>query len=242
MHDFRAGKWGTEAAYFATIGAAEVGVILTGVGAERAGIATSGVIWGESETIGCCISSGLAGALRPEYKIGQVLAARKVFVESLGKDTEQPSFECKRELVSLAIEHGATAVDCFCTVDQVVATAEEKHRLGEHSDAAEMESFDVLGEAEEFGIPAIAIRAISDTVDQDLPLDMNQVFTDEGKVSIPRVIGQIALHPSSLAGLVRLGQHSASAAEALARFLDSYVQSVAVRTSGRVMNSTAAAG
>ena len=58
--------------------------------------------------------------------------------------------------------------------------------------------------------------------DEDLPFDMNGVFTDEGRVSIPRVIGQLAQRPQSLPGLVRLGKNSRAAAESLARFLESY--------------------
>ena len=90
-----------------------------------------------------------------------------------------------------------------------------------------MESFEVLLESAAYGIPAIAIRAISDSVDDDLPLDMNRIFTDEGQVSIPRVLGQVALHPRAVPDLVRLGQNSKTAAESLANFLDKYITIVA---------------
>ncbi len=45
------------------------------------------------------------------------------------------------------------------------------------ADAVEMESFAVLSRARANGVPGIAIRAVSDTVDEDLPLGMNEVFT-----------------------------------------------------------------
>jgi hypothetical protein len=60
-------------------------------------------------------------------------------------------------------------------------------------------------------------------------MDMSQVFTDEGQVSIPRVLGQVALRPQSLPGLIRLGKNSSIAAESLVRFLDSYVVVLAGR-------------
>ena len=109
-------------------------------------------------------------------------------------------------------------VEQFYSAVRVVGRAEEKRHLGERSDAVEMESFEILLESAAYGIPAIAIRAISDSVDDDLPLDMNRIFTDEGQVSIPRVLGQVALHPTSVPDLVRLGQNSKAAAESLARF------------------------
>jgi hypothetical protein len=120
-------------------------------------------------------------------------------------------------------------VDRFYSADHVVSSADEKQRLGESADAVEMESFEILREAQAAGVPAVAVRAISDTVGEDLPLDMNQVFTDQGQVSIPRVLGQVALKPQSLPGLIRLGRNSRIAAQSLAHFLDSYVVALAGR-------------
>ena len=93
-----------------------------------------------------------------------------------------------------------------------------------------MESFEIFREAAACGSPAVAIRAISDGIDEDLPLDMNQLFTDEGQLSISRVMGQVALHPQSIPGLVKLRENSKRAAESLARFLDRYVATVIERT------------
>ncbi len=76
---------------------------------------------------------------------------------------------------------------------------------------------------------------------EDLPLDMSQVFTDEGQVSIPRVLGQVALRPQSLPGLIRLGKNSRIAAESLARFLDSYVVALASRAAQLETKSSVAA-
>ena len=73
--------------------------------------------------------------------------------------------------------------------------------MAKSADAVEMESFQILREARRSGIPAVAIRAISDGAGQDMPLDMNEIFTDDGQVSIPRVMAQVALHPSALPGL-----------------------------------------
>ena len=92
----------------------------------------------------------------------------------------------------------------------------------------------------QFGIPAIAIRAISDLSSQDLPLDMSEILTNEGKVSIPRVVGQVAMHPTALPELVKLGQQSSRAAEALAQFLERYIVFVSDRAAA-LENKAAAA-
>jgi adenosylhomocysteine nucleosidase len=229
MREFRPGKWGEANVYRAAVGFAEVGVVLTGAGPKQAHLEAAKVLGSELESINLCISSGLAGALKPEYQVGQVLAARSVRTEAELTDPNSNPVEGSAPLLSFAAECGATVVDRFYSAVRVVGRSEEKRRLGEHSDAVEMESFEVLLESAAYGIPAVAIRAISDTVDDDLPLDMNRIFTDEGQVSIPRVLGQVALHPTSVPDLVRLGQNSKAAAESLARFLDKFVACISER-------------
>jgi nucleoside phosphorylase len=223
MRRFREGTWGTADVSVADINGAEVAVLITGVGPRPARLAFSRIKWHEDDALGYCISSGVAGALRPEYGIGQVLAARNVVSEGLRSDPQNSVLESSAALISFAAESGATTVDRFYSAERAVSRAEEKRHLGKCADAVEMESFEVLLQSRSFGIPAAAIRAISDAADEDLPLEMNEVFSDEGQVSIPRVLGQMARHPQSLPGLVKLGQQSKKAAESLAHFLDRYV-------------------
>lgn len=227
-HDFRKKNWAETEAFVAEIAGTEVGVILTGVGTRQARKAFQNLAWGDSDALEFCISTGLAGGLKPEYQIGQVLAPGMIVSES-------PQTEGTRELatsaplLSFASECGATVVDRFYTAEHVVATSHEKRHLGSIADAVEMESFEILRAAAEEGVPAIAIRAISDVCDEDLPLDMSEIFTGEGQVSIPRVLGQVALHPTAVPGLVKLGKQSKLAAESLARFLDQYIGVIAAQ-------------
>jgi hypothetical protein len=104
-----------------------------------------------------------------------------------------------------------------------------------------MESFQVLLKARTDGIPAVAIRSISDSVDEDLPLDMNEVFTESGEVSVPRVLGQVAMRPQSLPALIRLGRKSKQAAESLAEFLDHYIVALSQRAKALESGTTEAA-
>jgi adenosylhomocysteine nucleosidase len=229
LREFRPGKWGDAEAYWADIGGAEIGVLLTGAGPRQAAAAVTKVIRSGNGSIQGCISSGLAGALRPEYQIGQVLAARAVFSETVPDDSTSQVLESSEALISFAAECGATVVDRFYSAGRVVARALDKKHLGSVADAVEMESFEILRRAQGCGIPAVAIRAISDAADEDLPLDMNEIFSKDGRLSIPRVLGQVARHPHSLRGLLKLGQQSKRAAESLAQFLDRYVMEVAER-------------
>jgi adenosylhomocysteine nucleosidase len=228
MHDFRTAEWGGVSTHIAEIGGAEVGVVLTGAGPKRAAKVASAVIRAENDSISLCISSGLSGALRTEYSIGQVLVAKTVVPENARPDSTISVLPGSGALISFATDCGATAVDRFYSAERVIARAEEKRILGETADAVEMESFEVLFEASGSGIPAVAIRAISDSADEDLPLDMTDIFTDEGQISMPRILAQAARNPQSISGLMKLGRNSKLAAESLARFLDKYVSAVAL--------------
>jgi hypothetical protein len=167
--------------------------------------------------------------LKPEHAALQILVARAV-----GSLEDGRKVECDPGLVMLAGENGAKAADLFQTSRRVILTAEEKCALGAEADAVEMESFQVMEEAAKHGIRGVGIRAISDPVDMDLPFDLNQALDDQGAVSIPRVLKGLGRSPRSLPQLVRLGISSARAAAALARFLDRYVDLLAIRGASAV--------
>lgn len=237
MHEFRAEKWGTGDVQVSNISGVDVGVLLTGMGPMRAGTAAADVIWGDW-ALSACISSGLAGSLRPEYRVGDVLAAKSIYSQVKRADRPGQLISCSTALIALAAREGAVVANRFYTGDQVVGTAGEKRALGHDADAVEMESFEIVHEALAFGIPSVAIRAISDSVEDSLPIDMNRIVAADGSVSVPRVIGEVAKKPQAIPGLVRLGRNSRKAAENLAKFLDSYVAALAASTDALRINAT----
>ncbi len=205
--------------YVAHIVSCDVRVILTGAGrfaTQRA------LVHAFDYVPDVCIASGLSGALKSSYAPGQVLAARAV-----GDVRGAKLVHSDPELVSRAEASGAKIVDKFLVTDQVVSTAQEKRALSASGDAVDMESLYVLAAASQHGIRSIAIRAISDGADSNLPLDFNGVFDGRGAVSIPKVIGQVVRRPGRVAGLIRLANESERAATALARCLDTCIQQMA---------------
>jgi len=196
----------------------EVIILLTGIGAKKINPETMRTVF--SDKMDVCISSGLAGALKSEYQLADILAAQRV-ANGTGN-----SAACDHSLLAVASEAGAKTVTCFHTADHVVLDAQEKRELGKTADAVEMESADILFSAKAMGAKIIAIRGISDVSSENLPLDFNRVTTDSGEVSIPRVLVELALRPQSMPGLIRFGRNSRVAAEKLCRFLDVYVSKV----------------
>jgi adenosylhomocysteine nucleosidase len=201
---------------------AEISVLLTGMGRKKAGVEATKVIW--DADVDFCISSGLAGGLRPEHLAGEILVPSEVV------NAEAASVTCDTELIELAEKNGAKKVGTFYTGSDVVLFAEEKKRLGTKADAVEMESFEILEEAKGFGSKVLAVRGISDTVNEDLPLDFNRVATDGGEVSLAKVLGQILRNPGAIRPLVRFGKQSRIASEKLSIFLDGFINALAKQT------------
>src|SRR5260370_14140993 len=130
----------------AQFGGAHVGAALTGMGQTQALEAARRALPDRPDI---CISTGLAGALRREYRPGDILAAR--LVSEAGEPVAVASHP---ELLTTAVDCGARQVERFATSRTVVARAEEKLRLGTQAEAVEMESYTILAEAAPPGVPA----------------------------------------------------------------------------------------
>jgi hypothetical protein len=167
----------------------------------------------------------LAGALREQHRPGDVLAAKKVHATSWKK-----IIPCEASLLELATGCGAKIAGAFYSIDRVLVRSTEKRDLAALADAVEMESGDILLEAVAFGAKVIAIRGISDAVEEDLPLDFNRVMSDSGDVSIPRILAQAATHPGAIPALIQFGRQSKAAAEKLACVLEAYVRLVSAKS------------
>lgn len=196
----------------------ELRVVLTGAGRFAAQRALAHAFDADPDI---CIVSGLSGSLKASYAPGGVLTARRV-ADVMGTRM----LCCDAELVSRAEASGAKVVEKFLVSEQVVSTAEEKRALSSSGDAVDMESLYILAAAAQRGIRSVAIRAISDGADSNLPLDFNGVFNERGAVSIPKVIGQVVRKPGRIPGLFRLANESELAATSLARFLEAYIQGI----------------
>lgn len=201
------------------IGDVEAHVVITGMGAARAADAVRAAFANQYDA---CISTGLAGGLKHIHPTGRVLVARTVRA-GIGDEYIATDGRLRR----LAAICGARVVDAFYSSERMLVTAREKASLALLADAVEMESFAVLEEARKWHVPAVAIRVISDGAGEDLPLDFNHTISRKGRVSLPRLLGRLALEPRKLRELIRLGQESRRAATKLAAFLDSYLEALA---------------
>lgn len=202
-----------------------ISVLLTGIGEKAAALAMDLMMRAADRDayFDICLSSGLAGALRTDYQPGDVVAAVALKSGIVHQDLDRDLLESDQRLLDLAVTLGAKPAPAFFTADRVLTTVEEKSSLASKADVVEMESFDVLKEGFAWGARGIAIRAISDRFDEDLPIDFNRTFSSAHGVSIPRILVEVARKPAALGRLIRFGKQSRHAAESLSQFLETYV-------------------
>jgi adenosylhomocysteine nucleosidase len=210
--------------YQAQIGRAQVDFVVSGMGIANAGRVAASVMKPDYQF---CISSGFAGALSDKYEVGDILVAEGV--QQLGKST---TLKCSRNLVYAARDDGAKQVPLFLTSDHVVSTVEEKARLAPFAGAVEMESFAIASAAQARKLSVVAIRVISDTTERDLPIRIDTMVDERGRVSVGGVVKQVVYHPLQLPALIRLGRESKTAAEALANFLEAFIKKLSLSSHG----------
>jgi adenosylhomocysteine nucleosidase len=205
----------------AAFGGARVRAILTGMGQDHALEAAKRSLTYKPDI---CISTGLAGSLRSGYRPGDILAAR--LVSEVGEPVAVASHP---ELLSTAVDCGARQIERLATSRTLVSHAEQKRQLGSQAEAVDMESYTILAEAARCGVPAVAIRAISDTAEFDMPYDFERARDAKGQIRVMAVVSQVLQKPSGLPELVKLAHDSRFASRRLAEFLDAFVGTMADR-------------
>jgi nucleoside phosphorylase len=216
------------------IGDSEVFVLLTGIGDRSAYVMDLMMrMVNSNRYFDVCVSSGLAGALRRDFELSEVVVAKLLKTNSVHADLGRDWLETDKQLVELAVAQGAKLTDAFYTAERVLTTAEQKSQLATRADVVEMESFGVVKEGYAWGARGVAIRAISDRADENLPIDFNRTISSDSRVSIPRILAEVAKSPSTLGALIRFGKQSRSAAEGLAAFLEIYVNEVVQLVAGQ---------
>lgn len=176
--------------------------ILTGIGPNNARTTLLNVLKSDPpEEVFTC---GFAGGLNPRLAVGTV-----VF------DAENlPS------LTPALINAGAVPCRFHCS-SRIATTADEKRLLYAETgkDAVEMESGVIQEICRERGIPVVTVRAISDTAEEDLPVDFNALFDSRQRIRWGRFGWKLMCSPGLIPALKRLQRHSAMAAGRLADVL-----------------------
>jgi adenosylhomocysteine nucleosidase len=162
------------------------------------------------------VSFGIAGALVPLLKIGDVVVATHVVHE----DERYPTDPQWTQIIRAKLPRAVPGV--IAGHDQIVSHVDGKRRLlaltGAY--AVDMESHIAARLAKRRGIPFVAIRTISDAANRGLPPAAQLPLKPSGRIRLGRVLVSVASEPSQIPDLMRTSREAGRALRALLRCRD----------------------
>lgn len=197
-------------------GAGDRPTLLAANGAGRANAAEAVRIACKTYAVSAVVSTGYAGALDPELRVGNILVANTV--AAAGEHSScQLEYAGKLPVCPRRPGH---AVGVLLTIDYVAQDAETKRRLRLTGAAAvDMEASGVAAEALRQEIAFYCVRSISDEAGTSFPIDLNRARRDDGTFSGWRIVAAAAVRPTRWPELLRLSRDARAASRALAEFL-----------------------
>jgi len=155
------------------------------------------------------ISFGLAGGLDPVCKPGDLIIPYEIVDGS-------EIFPCDPRLLRM---FGGATVARLTGADQAVTTRTAKAALFAESRAAavDLESFAMAQVAHRHRIGFLAVRAIVDPAERDLPHASLVALHSDGRISFSRLLASLLRDPTQIDGLIALGRGAAAARRTLKR-------------------------
>jgi adenosylhomocysteine nucleosidase len=199
-------------------------IVESGMGREAATRGTEALVAGHRPA--WVISAGFAGALVPQLARNDIVMVDSV-VDMSG---QRLSLDLKVSPEALAGLRGVH-VGRLLTVDQIIAKPEEKRALAEAHGAiaVDMESSAVAEVCRQQKIKFMAVRVISDTLDEELPPEISQLAQQTsfaGKLGA--VTGALWRRPSSVKDMLKLKEQALLATDRLAKFLVGVIEQLSV--------------
>jgi adenosylhomocysteine nucleosidase len=188
-------------------------VLFTGIGFERASRVARWVL--EHLNPRLVVACGLAGALSPTLRVGDVLLASEVV---------EPGDDDLHWRTTVPIELGALPVGRLLTAPRMVATPADKRSLAGQTGAmmVDMEAAAIAEVCQEWQVPCAVVRAVSDTADTALSPRLVSLLSGS-HVAPWRVLAAVARSPGLIPELWRLARDTRLAARSLATALHKLV-------------------
>ncbi len=182
------------------------------------------------------LSVGLAGALSPEFAVGDLVFCEQVYRAEPESETGRANEPMLSDRMLLETARRAAfgrrlsvRTGSSLTTSYLVAEPRQKTLLRQATgmDVVEMESYWVGRGALEQRLPFLAVRVVSDGA-EDPVLDIPEVITPEGEQRVRKALPYALRHPGSIPHLLRLAGGELKAVASLTRFLEAFVRACRV--------------
>lgn len=198
----------------------------SGVGAGKAAISADQIaeVAAPGDILLIC---GFAGGLSAGMQPGSLIIANSV-TDAVSGEHFQADSELFQAAESVSLPDLSAQKGTLITGNRVLITAGEKRQFAEQNGgiAVDMETAGAARVAQQYGVPWLAIRAITDGPDDTMPLDFNALADADGNVHRGRIVLVTLTHPWKIPALIRLGKRSALAANNLALFLEALLKTL----------------
>ncbi len=198
----------------------QVVLVESGTGAERAAHAAQAMIYAYRPRL--VVSAGFAGGLDPRARRQDLVVATSLVNISGGQIELDPA------AIAPWLEEGRDLHrGRLLSLDRVVRRRDEKQQLSRLHDAlaVDMETFAVAQVCRQRAVDFLAVRAISDAVDDELPPDIGKLLAQRSFAGqLGAALGSIFRRPASVKDLFNLHQNALASSSRLAKFLGMLVQ------------------
>ena len=200
-----------------------VAVLISGAGQQAARHGAEALIAGHRPKF--VISSGFAGGLHSDLAKYDILMADSV----IGTDGERLSIDLRMDRETAARSRGLH-VGPLLTTDRIIRTKVEKRTLETQHGAlaVDMESLAVAQVCSREKFRCLAIRVISDTVDEELPADVERLIKQKSAAGrAGAALRAVTRRPASFKDMWNLKEQAIVAADRLGHFLEGVVEQLA---------------
>jgi hopanoid-associated phosphorylase len=161
----------------------------------------------------CLVSFGIAGALKPGLRAGDIILSTEVVDEDkrwLTSDGLRP------RLAELAAEIGAVE-GAVLGARMALATKRDKRQAWKETGAiaVDLESVAVARAAAALGIPFVVLRAIADPAVRELPPAALVPLEEDGTPALGQVLASVLRRPKQLPSLLTVAREARQALQAL---------------------------
>lgn len=152
---------------------------------------------------GLVLTCGFCGGLDPALKWGDIVC------------------ETNDEALQMLLADAGGKIGRFHCAERIAVTAAEKQALAQSTgaQAVEMESGPIQAHCRQVGVRCATVRVVSDTAQEDLPLDFNVLFNAQMRPSPIALARELCRRPSVVPKLIRLNGANNQCAVRLADFL-----------------------